>query len=110
SAPHKGKRQVEALYLDMIDRARRYIYIENQYFTAHSIGDALEARLREPGGPEIVVVTRLLSHGWLEEYTVGVLRRKLIQRLQPADQEGRFRVLYPAMPGLAEGTCIDLHS
>ena len=24
--------------------------------------------------------------------------------------EGRFSVLYPAMPGLAEGTCIDLHS
>ena len=35
SAPHQGKREVEALYLDMIARAQRYIYIENQYFTAH---------------------------------------------------------------------------
>ena len=110
SLPHNGTRQVENLYLDMIARAKRYIYIENQYFTSHSIGAALEQRLRESGGPEIVVVTRLLSHGWLEEYTMGVLRSKLVQRLRAADAEGRLSLLYPAMPGLAEGTCIDLHS
>ena len=110
SEPHHGTRQVEALYLDMIERAQRYIYIENQYFTAKSIGDAIEARLREAGGPEIVVVTRLLSHGWLEENTMGVLRSKLVERLRAADHEGRFRVFYPDMPGLREGTCIDVHS
>ncbi len=110
SEPHKGTREVEALYLDMIARAKRYIYIENQYFTAHKIGEALEARLREPGGPEIVVVTRLLSHGWLEEYTMGVLRSKMVERLRAADSERRFHVYYPEMPCLAEGTCIDVHS
>jgi phospholipase D1/2 len=110
SEPHQGTRQVEALYLDMIARAKRYIYIENQYFTAHTIGAALEARLREPGGPEIVVVTRLLSHGWLEEYTMGVLRSKMVERLREADIERRLNVYYPEMPGLAEGTCIDVHS
>jgi phospholipase D1/2 len=110
SLPHNATREVENLYLDMIARAKRYIYIENQYFTSHSIGAALEQRLREPGGPEIVVVTRLLSHGWLEEYTMGVMRSKLVQRLRAVDTEGRLSVLYPDMPGLAEGTCIDLHS
>jgi phosphatidylserine/phosphatidylglycerophosphate/cardiolipin synthase-like enzyme len=110
SPPHHGTREVESLYLDMIARAKRYIYIENQYFTSKSIGDALEQRLREAGGPEIVVVTRLLSHGWLEEYTMGVLRSKLVERLRAADGEGRLSILYPAMPGLADGTCIDLHS
>ncbi len=110
SEPHDATREVETLYLDMIARAKRYIYIENQYFTAYKIGEALKARLAEPGGPEIVVVTRLLSHGWLEEYTMGVLRNKLVERLQAADTEGRFNVYYPEMPGLAEGTCIDVHS
>ena len=110
SEPHQGRREVEALYLDMIARAKRYIYIENQYFTAHAIGEALAAKLREPGGPEIVVVTRLLSHGWLEEYTMGVLRSKMVERLREADIEGRFSVYYPHMPGLPEGTCIDVHS
>ena len=41
---------------------------------------------------------------------MGVLRSKLVERLRAADVEGRFNVYYPEMPGLAEGTCIDVHS
>ena len=103
-------REVEKLYLDMIAAARRTIYIENQYFTAPRLAAALEKRLAEPDGPEVVLVLRLLSHGWLEEATMHVLRTRLIQKLQQADRHGRFRVYYPHVPGLAEGKCIDVHS
>jgi phosphatidylserine/phosphatidylglycerophosphate/cardiolipin synthase-like enzyme/uncharacterized membrane protein YdjX (TVP38/TMEM64 family) len=103
-------REIEALYVDMIARARRCIYIENQYFTAHKVADALAARLAEEDGPEIVLVVRLLSHGWLEEHTMEVLRTRLIRRLKEADRHGRFGVYYPDVPGLKEGTCVDVHS
>lgn len=103
-------REVEMLYLDMIARARRRIYIENQYFTANSVGEALAARLTEKNGPEIVLVLRLLSHGWLEEHTMHILRTRLIQQLRAADRERRFHVYYPDIRGLEEGTCIDVHS
>jgi len=103
-------REVESLYLDLIARARDYIYIENQYFTSLRIGDALAARLAEPHGPEIIVVLRLLSHGWLEELTMQNLRGRLVERLRHADPHGRFHVYYPFVEGLPEGTCIDLHS
>jgi phosphatidylserine/phosphatidylglycerophosphate/cardiolipin synthase-like enzyme/uncharacterized membrane protein YdjX (TVP38/TMEM64 family) len=103
-------REVERLYLDMIAAARRTLYIENQYFTAPRIAAALEKRLAEPDGPEVVLVLRLLSHGWLEEATMHVLRTRLIRRLREVDRFGRFRVYYPHVPGLAEGTCIDVHS
>jgi uncharacterized membrane protein YdjX (TVP38/TMEM64 family) len=103
-------RQVERLYLDMIARARRHIYIENQYFTSHRIADAVARRLAEPDGPEIVLVTRLLSHGWLEEVTMHVLRSRLVRELREADRYGRFHVYYPHVEGLAEGTCVDVHS
>ncbi|HEY6862512.1 MAG TPA: VTT domain-containing protein [Burkholderiales bacterium] len=106
----KGVRDVERLYLDMIARARRSIYVENQYFTSHTIGEALAARLAEPDGPEIVIVTRLLSHGWLEEMTMQVLRTRLIQALKQVDRYQHFHVYYPDIDGLAEGTCIDVHS
>jgi len=106
----EGIKQVERLYLDMIMSARRYIYIENQYFTSDVIGDALKARLAEPGGPEIVVVTRLLSHGWLEEMTMSTLRTKLVRELRELDAHGRFHCYYPDVPGLCEGTCLDIHS
>ena len=105
-----GNRTVERLYLDLIARARRYIYVENQYFTSQAIGRALAARLAEPDGPEIVLVSRLLSHGWLEEMTMHVLRTKLIRELKEVDHGGRFHVYYPHRDGLAEGTCIDVHS
>ena len=103
-------REVEKLYFDMIAAARRTIYIENQYFTAPRIGAALEKRLAERDGPEVVLVLRLLSHGWLEEATMHVLRTRLIQRLQQADRYGRFRVYYPHVPGLPDEKCIDVHS
>ena len=107
---HTAVREVEALYLDTIAAARNSIYIENQYFTADKVGDALAARLSEPDGPEVVVVLPELSHGWLEELTMQTLRTKLIQRLRAADLHDRFRVYYPFIEGLKSGTCIDVHS
>ena len=105
-----GVREIERLYLDMIAAARRYIYAENQYFTSDKIGEALARRLAEPDGPEIVLVSRLLSHGWLEEVTMTALRNRLLIKLRDADAHRRFHAYYPDIPGLAEGTCIDIHS
>ncbi|HZZ94834.1 MAG TPA: VTT domain-containing protein [Usitatibacter sp.] len=107
---YDGLREVEALYLDMIARARRYLYIENQYFTSDVIGAALKRSLARPDGPEILVVTRLLSHGWLEELTMTNLRTRLVRELRAADVHGRLHVVYPQVHGLAEGTCLDVHS
>lgn len=103
-------REIEALYVDMIARARRSIYIENQYFTSDRVGTALAARLAEPDPPEIVLVTRLLSHGWLEENTMTVLRKRLVKLVRDADRGGRFEAYYPHVPNLADGTCVDVHA
>src|SRR5438105_1618408 len=114
TAPPRGElpaiKEVEKLYLDMIAAAEKSLYIENQYFTAPRIAAALEKRLAEPDGPEIILVLRLLSHGWLEEHTMHVLRTRLIERLRKADRHGRFHVYYPHVPGLPEGCCLDVHS
>lgn len=105
-----GVREVEALYLDLIASARRSIYIENQYFTADKVGDALAARLGEVDGPEVILVLRELSHGWLEEVTMQTLRTRLIEKLRAADRYQRLRVYYPYIEGLRSGTCIDVHA
>ena len=54
----RGIHEVEAMYLDLIRAARRCIYIENQYFTADKVGEALAARLQQTDGPEIILVLR----------------------------------------------------
>jgi len=105
-----GVREIETLYLDMIAAAKRSIYIENQYFTADQPGEALARRLSEPDGPEVIVVLRELSHGWLEELTMQTLRMRLIEKLRKADRYGRLRVVHPYIAGLKDGTCIDVHS
>lgn len=92
-------KEVETLYLDMIAAAQRFIYIENQYFTAKGLGDALVARLAEPDGPEVVVVSRLDSSGWLEAPTMEALRTVLLHELRDADPYGRFSAWYPDGPG-----------
>ncbi|MGZ5085631.1 MAG: VTT domain-containing protein [Usitatibacter sp.] len=108
--PSPGIHEVYELYVDMIEAAKEYIYIENQYFTSEKIGEALKASLAKPAGPEVLVVTRLLSHGWLEEITMTTLRTKLVRELRAADAHERFHVFYPDVPGLGEGTCLDIHS
>ena len=108
--PGAGVREVEALYLDMIAAAKDVIFFENQYFTSDRLGEALAKRLAEDDPPEIVVVTRLLSHGWLEENTMEVLRTRLVKKLREADRMKRFEIYAPHIEGLKEGTCVDVHS
>jgi phospholipase D1/2 len=102
--------EVRNLYLSMIAAARRYIYIENQYFTARELGEALAARLAEPDGPEVVVVARRSAEGLLEAPTMGTLRTVLLRRLGDADRYGRFRAYFPCLPDLPAEQCCDLHT
>src|SRR5438132_113208 len=110
--PFEGRRavhEVRELHLDAIARARRFIFMENQYFTSGLIADALAARLREPDGPEIVLLTHRDQCGWLEESTMGVLRARAQRRVADADAHGRFRAYFPEPAG-AKDACINIHS
>ncbi len=102
-------REIERLYLDMIAAARRTIFIENQFFTSTMLGQALAERLREPHGPEVVVVTSRTAMSWLEETTMGVLRARLVERLRRLDVHGRFRIYFPRAPG-PEDVGVKVHS
>lgn len=102
-------REVEALYCDAIDAARRFIYIENQYLTSKVVGDALAGSLEQGEGPEILIVLPEKSSGWLEESTMDALRAHLLKHLQEKDRFGRLGIYFPHMPGLGED-CINLHS
>jgi phospholipase D1/2 len=103
-----GVREIERLYLDAIAAARRSIYIENQYLSSRAIGDALCTSLAARRGPEIAIVSPRACAGWIEEGTMGLLRRRLAGRLRAADRHGRLRLLYPRLPG--GRACLYLHS
>lgn len=90
----KEVREVEQLYLDTIAAAQHFIYIENQYLTAHAVGEALTHRLQEHGGPEVIIVMPSKTGGWLEQHTMDVLRGRMLRRLRKADRHQRLRVYF----------------
>lgn len=101
-------REVESLYLDSIREARRFIYLENQYFSSSAIGDALVARLQEKDGPEIIVVLPQETSEWLEQVSMAVLRSRLLKRLRAADRFGKLHVYYPVLDD--ENVQVRVHS
>lgn len=88
-------KEIEALHLAAIASAQRTIYVEGQYFAARCIGEALAARLREPDGPEVVVVNSLRARGWVEERAMGAARKRLLAYIRHADRYDRFRIYRP---------------
>ncbi|MGH8194547.1 MAG: VTT domain-containing protein [Woeseiaceae bacterium] len=94
-----GVTEVRDLYLASIERAERWIYIENQYLTADCIADALVERLREKRGLEVVAVTPRMPRGWLEAQTMGSGRQRFREKVAQADLTSRVRFLYPWVGG-----------
>jgi phosphatidylserine/phosphatidylglycerophosphate/cardiolipin synthase-like enzyme/uncharacterized membrane protein YdjX (TVP38/TMEM64 family) len=101
-------REVESLYLDSIRQARRIIYLENQYLSSVTLGDALAARLQETEGPEIILVLPQQTSEWLEQVSMAVLRSRLLTRLRAADRFGRLHVYYPIVED--ENVQVRVHS
>lgn len=87
-------REIEALYLNLIARAERWIYAESQYFASRRIAEAIARRLDEPDGPEIVIVNPVSAQGWLEPIAMDTARARLIEALRRRDRHGRFRVYH----------------
>lgn len=106
---HPPVHEIKQLHLDAISSAKRTLFFENQYFTSGLIAHALAARLREPDGPEVAVISPQTQSGWLEDVTMGVLRARSHRHLAASDAHGRYRLYCPHIPGLKEG-CLNVHS
>jgi phosphatidylserine/phosphatidylglycerophosphate/cardiolipin synthase-like enzyme len=91
----KGIREIQALTVASIREAKHHIYLENQYFTSPTVAEALAARLAEPDGPEVVLVSTHASPSWFDRLTMDRVRDIQIRRLQEADVFGRFSVFSP---------------
>lgn len=99
--------EVRRLNRAAIASATSTIYLENQYFTAPGVAEALAVRLAEPDGPEVVLVSTGESPSWFDRATMDRTRAILIWRLQAADVYGRFRAWRPMTRG---GKTVIVHS
>ncbi|SOD97644.1 phospholipase D-like domain-containing protein [Blastococcus haudaquaticus] len=87
--------EVELLWLAAIAAAVRSIYVESQYFASRRIAEAIAERLREPDGPEVVVLNPWTADGWLSEKAMGTARARVLEIVREADVHDRFRLYTP---------------
>ncbi|HEU4534844.1 MAG TPA: phospholipase D-like domain-containing protein, partial [Polyangiaceae bacterium] len=82
----RGCREVCELYRAAIAAAERLIYVETQYFSSRAIGEALEARLRDPAAPalDVVLVLNMRAETLKEEIAVGLAQAKVIAGVRTA--------------------------
>jgi phosphatidylserine/phosphatidylglycerophosphate/cardiolipin synthase-like enzyme len=100
-------REIEQLYIDMIESAERFIYADNQYFASRHVAEAIARRLTERNGPEIVIINPISADGWLQEAVMGSARAALFYPLAHLDKRDRFQIYTPVTTA---GNPIYVHS
>ena len=100
-------REIEALFVEQIGRAKRFIYAESQYFASRAIAEALAERLAKPKPPEVVLINPESAEGWLEQTAMDGARVQLCHAIGNSDPGNRFRIF---LPYNAAGTAIYVHS
>jgi phosphatidylserine/phosphatidylglycerophosphate/cardiolipin synthase-like enzyme len=93
------RHEIEALYVDLIARTERLFYAESQYFASRKVAEAIGKRLREPDGPEFVIVNPTTAQGWLEPLAMDTARARLVEALHDRDPHGRLRIYHPYTAG-----------
>ena len=69
--------------------------MENQYFASPIMAEALAARLEEPGGPEVFLVSTQHSPSWFDQMTMDRTRILFLKRLKSVDRYNRCHAYYP---------------
>lgn len=99
--------EVEQLFVEHINGAKKFIYAESQYFASRRVAEAIAERLSQPDPPEVVLINPFSAEGWLEQAAMDGARVRLCHAVAQKDRESRFRIYVPVTTG---GTPIYVHS
>lgn len=105
----KEVREVERLFLDMVDTAERSIYIENQFLTCLKFAEHLTRRLRERPQLEALIVAPQTHQSWVEARTMRNGRIRFLHMLREAAPD-RVRIVYPRVTNGGRATDTMIHS
>ena len=87
--------EVETQFVDLVRAARRWIYVESQYFASRRFALAICERLAGPDCPEIVVINPDRAEGFFEPVAMDTARALLVEALRHRDTSGRFKIYHP---------------
>ncbi len=103
-------REVERLFLDMIDAAEHTIYIENQFMTCEAIARRLAHRMRKRRDLEAVLVAPNTPESWIEAHTMRNGRIRFRRILEDAGVFDRVRFVHPQIRQDGESVDTMVHS
>ncbi|WP_425062381.1 VTT domain-containing protein [Pyruvatibacter mobilis] len=89
------RREIELLHLDMISQAERYIYLENQYFTADVLIEALTDRMKDVPDLVLIAIMPQTLPGMVEELSMNAGRYRAMQHLEDAGLGDRVMLVHP---------------
>lgn len=92
-------KEIEALFLDLVCRAKRFIYAESQYFASPRIAAAIRERIMADERFEFVLINPIRADGWLEQVAMDATRVRLGQVIGRSDPDNRFRIYTPVTKG-----------
>lgn len=94
-----GIREVERLFLDMVEAAEETLYVESQYLTYVPVAEAIAERLRQQPRLEVILVTPRSYHGHFERQAMLSGRARFIAALEAAEAPDRWIVMAPQAIG-----------
>ncbi|PKL37037.1 hypothetical protein CVV38_04090 [Candidatus Peregrinibacteria bacterium HGW-Peregrinibacteria-1] len=92
-------REIERLFVDMIENAKNEIFIENQYFSSKVIHAALVETLKREDGPYVTMILPQNSGGVFQDRTVGRVQNPMLKTLYQADTYNRLAIYCPRVHG-----------
>lgn len=91
----KAHYQIKRLYLDMITRAERFIYIENQFLCHLDVARVLNRRLRQNPQLQVLIVSSFDPNGLMEQKAMWNGRVHFRDILESGDVTDRVVMAYP---------------
>ncbi|HTK84572.1 MAG TPA: VTT domain-containing protein [Patescibacteria group bacterium] len=103
-------KQIERLYIDLIRRAEKFIYMENQYYTHLPVAYALNRQLRKKPDLRVLAVGCHNPHGRIEGESMWSGRVKFGDVLRSGGVADRALLAYPMSREDGEEKDIHIHS
>lgn len=94
----RRRTEIARLTYDAVNAAARCIYIEAQYLASPGLTRRLVRKLRDPNGPDVIIISTRTARGVFEQMTMGTRMARDIHKLRSADIFGRLSICYPVVP------------
>ena len=101
---------IEEMYMSLIARAEKFIYMENQYFTRRPVAEALNKRLREVPDLKILAVSSYDPQGIIEKESMWGGRIAFRKLVTANGMDGRCLMAYPMSRVGSRSNTIRIHS